>query len=70
MENVWFLKQIFRDLCGQGNWPGKISLRPSEAKQGSCFWWHALRRKRPKDHGKYIDLKESLFAMWAKLYLL
>ena len=48
---------------GKGNRPGKISLRPSAAKQGARLWWHVLCGKCPRGHSKYIYQKEGPFAI-------
>lgn len=57
------LSKYLEISMGQGNSPGKMSLRPSETKRGALSEWHALCGKHPKDHSKYIYPKESLFAI-------
>lgn len=66
-DDAWrmflFLSKYLEISVGKRNKAGTISQRPGEAKLGALVWWHVLRGTRPKDHSKYIDPQENLFAI-------
>lgn len=59
MENVPWVKQIFSNLSGKENGPGKVV----QGSQAGPFWWHVLRTECLEDHGNTLYPKESLFAI-------